>query len=171
MTAKRIPAVVALVVLIGGAELTGSGAQAACGKACQLIQQGYKRDQKRCRKKWKDILEQCKKAADPNPSNNCGVPIITTSTVTTTSATTSSAAPFCPAPSSTVSTVTTSTTFPPCTVDGDRCGPTDRVCRCTHLCEGDDECDDTKTPPEPLTPLVCVDRANQLQSHCMTNDD
>jgi hypothetical protein len=123
---KKMTAVCVLAALVLGAGLTARPAQAACGKACQLIKKGLERDKRKCRQRWKAILKQCQAAKNPTVADNCGggLPIITTSTSTST--TSSTTAPLvCPAP-------TTTTTTIPC--DGSHpwaaCGPAGGTCTC-----------------------------------------
>jgi hypothetical protein len=134
-------ALAGLALLLLAESLTVPPARAACGKACQLILRGYKRDRAGCRKKWQGFLEQCKSAGDPNPSNGCGfltTSSTSTSTTSTTSTSTTEPPPVC-VPTTTVSTSTSSTTYPPCSSSSAiwaRCGSPDRNCSCHHANEG-----------------------------------
>lgn len=109
-------------------------ADAACGKACQLIQKGYARDLKRCRAKWLGILNLCKGHPNPTPENNCGVPLPPT---TTTSTTTTTTVTIC-LPTTTTTSTTTTTTLE-CFAHSqvwDKCGPQLGACTCHHTTDG-----------------------------------
>ncbi len=128
---KNMTALLAVVLLVLAC-LIASPAEAKCGTACQLILNGYNRDRKSCRMKWQAILEQCKRAPNPSPSNNCGIVPPSTCTVpTTTSTSTSSTTTESSAPTTTTASFTTTTTIP---CDGNHvwasCGPAGGTCTC-----------------------------------------
>ncbi len=172
---KSITAVLMLAVLVLGAGLIATPAQAKSINVPEVIKRAFKRDQNRCRVKWGRALAKCKKAQNPTLDNDCGHALPTTtstSTTTTTSTSSSSTTIKCPPPPP-PSTSTSTTTTIPC--DGSHtwapCGPAGGTCTCHQdiSSTGAYECAEAGTQFGPMG-SICPDFKCTTDADCKLPD-
>ncbi len=131
-----------------GVSVTPALASKASQQAAKLIKQGYERDMKRCKAKWKALLKLCQAHPDPNVGNNCGIPLPTTTSTTTT---TTTSEPTTTSVACTTSSTTTTLGCDPQSRVWTPCGPPDKGCSCHHF------------PGGPNYQFICVEAGVQAQ--------